>query len=446
MIFQDIGAVIALALGPYICGQIWGWNESFLLKIIVINACGVYLGVYFSDELLYGDSPEKLGILLTGLLWFGIGYMNGRKCKRYLRVMGWQGYVFKAGAVTFSVGVGQFVCALVRLCIPWLFDLHGRYESFVAMCAHLQVVVITFMLVAPYYRESTDVVKRVARRNIRILVLLWTAVVFMLNLRSGDVVLRLLWWVPGPAVPFAYEIFCCYPIALLFGFPLFESGEEYSVRDEGSEELSEDGELGSVGGKLASMAEQHGPKMVYGQHGYPLKGTIKFDVQLPRDWHAGKLRRNAFRIWQNFRPPNKWPAFVSLSVYAFAPDKVREELREEFGDKAKEVREHPIFDSNRRHELLLHTAEVWLRARGASIYEKHCGTMHGVPSVECVFKRPMMKRLMWLQGLLKMHGYAAVFIIEDYEVVFLFESDFEVFERFLPVVKKIVQELVFTIE
>lgn len=441
MMFEDTSAVLGLAVGPYFCGYVWGWTNRFYVKQVIMIVYGLCLGTCVLDTFFGADLTGKLGMTVTACLWYGVGRVSARKCKRYLRVMGWQGYVFKVSAAVFSVGVGGALWSTVALCIPRLSGYFGGLEDVAALMTHLLVALVALALLEPYYSKYPDVVKRVVRRRMGVLVLLWTAVAFALDRGWGEVVLRLLWWARETEVPFAFKVFCCYPLGLLCGLPQFESVQESTPSDEGSRTIALNGELGSVGGMLAAMAGHHGTGAVYGRHGFALKGTVHFDVPLPAGWRAGKVRHTAHRVWQNFTPPKNWPAMVSLSVYAFAPNRVREEL----GNRAGEFRDHPIFANNRRHDLLLHTAEVWLRARGASIREKHCGTIHGVPSVECVFTRSPA-RVFWLSALVKTHGYVAAFIIENYEVVFVFESDVKTFERFLGDAKIMFREVILRID
>jgi hypothetical protein len=150
-----------------------------------------------------------------------------------------------------------------------------------------------------------------------------------------------------------------------------------------------------------------------------LKHLIPFQITLPPGWHSYDHQRKEDGFYQRFRPPEfSWSALLKLMVFQYHP----------------ELDEPPIrLDPVPRVERLKRSMSYNLVKRNAIKDKEKIGTLYSVPSHECWYHRSIFK-----------YGYAAIFIVDNCEFVFLWElSNPFVYRKWLPDVEKIVKSIKF---
>ena len=430
---------VVVLFGPFVCGQLFGLHGWRTGKMCLITLAVVTIGVtsYVDSEVLLSD---RLRLLATSGLSLVSGFIIAHKSGPYIAVVGYSGYVFTLSAATLGVGLGQLGHGLVAYLFWLVSGVDKSFELAVVLYSHVPPVLLALMLLMRHIDLG-----RLVLRKIATLATLWGVVGLFADYLQGTIEANLLWWLCGRQRMGMEGIFLSYAIGLVLALPLFGFGRVKKIDTDDTKGLSVDRRLGPTARQIITKGRLFGGSIADEQEtSFRLKGGLEFDVSLPDGWQCvGRTQKGTY-VSVCFMTPGGWPAIVQLDVYAYAPREVMKQLRKEFKHLDEGEVDLGILDPGRRSERLEHTSEVNLLARDASIVETNCDPLEGIPSFECCYKRPLRTGLSArLLRVVRVDGYVATFIVEDYEFVFMFEADSEVFKRFLQDAKQIVRNMTF---
>ncbi len=441
---------VVVLFGPFVCGQLFGLHGWRVGKVCLITLAVVTMGVasYVDSELLLSD---RLRLLVTTGLSFVSGFIIARKSGPYIAVVGYSGYVFTLSSATLGIGIGQLGHGVAAYLFWLASGVDKSFEFAVVLYSHVPAVLVALMLLMPHIDLGRQVLRSIVK-----LATLWGVLGLLVDYLQGTIEANLLWWLCGRQRMGVEGVFLSYAIGIVQALPLFKYGRADKSDADHIEAPRMDGRLGRTAGEQVAKERKYGRLITDEQEtGFRIKEGLEFCVPLPDGWRCEGRTQDETHVSVRFSPPENWPAIVYLNAYAFAPNAVKKELKKEFTDLEEGQLDHPIFDPGRRSELLEHTAETNLAVRDAVINEANSDMLEGIPSFECCFKRPLrmfefsfkrplLTRLIApLLRVVRVYGYVATFIVEDYEFVFMFEADSEVFQRFLPDVKLMVRNMTF---